>query len=165
MVGKALVAYATRYGSTEEVAAEIARVLREDGAEVELACMRDVRGLDGYALVVLGAPLYMGRLLREARSFLKRNKVSLAAVPHAVFALGPVGDKEGVEDESRAQFERALAEVPELDPVAVALFWGVIRPERMRFPFNRMPAGDWRDWGEIHRFAESLPVRALEQVG
>jgi menaquinone-dependent protoporphyrinogen oxidase len=165
MQGKILVAFATKYGSTQEVAEEIACVLREDGTGVELSRMHDVCRVDGYALVVLGAPLYMGRLLREARSFLKRNKEALTRVPHAVFALGPVGEEEGVEDGARKQLERALAKAPELDPVAVALFWGVIRPERMRFPYNRMPAGDWRDWDEIHRFAHSLQVRALEKVG
>jgi menaquinone-dependent protoporphyrinogen oxidase len=163
MDGKALVAYATKYGSTGEVAAEIARVLEERGVDVELARMKDVRGVEGYDFVVLGAPLYMTRLLREARGFLRKNKAALSEVPIALFALGPVGEDEGVEERARGQFERALAKT-ELDPIAVALFWGVIRPERMRFPFNRMPAGDWRDWDEIRRFAESLPVRALEPV-
>jgi menaquinone-dependent protoporphyrinogen oxidase len=157
-----LVAYATKYGSTGEVAGEIARVLQEGGAVVELARMKDVRSLEGYDLVVLGAPLYMTRLLREARRFLKRHRAALASRRVAVFALGPVGDQEGAEEGARGQLERALAKLPEVEPVAVALFWGVIRPERMRFPFNRMPAGDWRDWEEIRRFAASLAARVFE---
>lgn len=162
---RVLVAYATKYGSTGEVAAEVARVLEEGGADVALARMKDVRGVGGYDLVVLGAPLYMGRLLREGRAFLRRNRRTLEATRVAIFALGPVGDEEGVEEGARAQLERALAKGPALEPVAVALFGGVIRPERMRFPFNRMPAGDWRDWDEIRRFAASLAARVPAQVG
>lgn len=53
-----LVAYATRYGSTQEVAEAVAATLRERGLEVDIQPMRKVRALAGYSAVVLGAPLY-----------------------------------------------------------------------------------------------------------
>src|SRR5271169_5073510 len=43
----------------------------------------------GYDLVVFGAPLYSGRWHRDARRFLRRHRRELAAVPVAVFAMGP----------------------------------------------------------------------------
>ena len=43
-----LLAYATRFGSTQEVAEAITATLREAGIEVELQAMQDVESLDGY---------------------------------------------------------------------------------------------------------------------
>ncbi|HEX6383591.1 MAG TPA: flavodoxin domain-containing protein [Anaerolineae bacterium] len=56
MSASILVAYATRYGSTQEVAQVVAAMLREGGLEVEIQPMRKVRSLEGYRAVVLGAP-------------------------------------------------------------------------------------------------------------
>lgn len=53
-----LLAYATRFGSTQEVAEAITATLREAGIEVELQAMQDVESLDGYDAIVLGAALY-----------------------------------------------------------------------------------------------------------
>src|SRR5579872_3686873 len=69
-----LVAYATKNGSTQEVASAIAASLREHGAQVALLPARAVREpVAGYDLVVLGAPLYSGRWHRDARGFLRRH--------------------------------------------------------------------------------------------
>jgi menaquinone-dependent protoporphyrinogen oxidase len=59
MPDSVLVAYATRSGSTREIAEVIAATLREHGLEVDLKPARDVRTLEGYRAVVLGAPLFM----------------------------------------------------------------------------------------------------------
>ena len=56
MSASVLVGYATRYGSTQEVAEEIAATLRERGLKVDIGPMRDVRTLDEYRAIVLGAP-------------------------------------------------------------------------------------------------------------
>ena len=57
-----LVAYATKHGSTQEVAEFIGTVLQEDGADLELCPAKWVRErIEGYDLVMLGAPLYSGR--------------------------------------------------------------------------------------------------------
>ena len=61
MTASVLVAYATRYGSTQEVAEAVATMLRVRGLEVDIQPMREVRTLEGYRAVVLGTPLYMGR--------------------------------------------------------------------------------------------------------
>ena len=70
MSNPVLVAYATRYGSTQEVADKIAATLRQSGLTVEVQPAKQVRTLDGYRAVVLGAPLYMSDWLKEARNFL-----------------------------------------------------------------------------------------------
>jgi len=51
-----LVAYATKHGSTENVAAEIAAVLAAAGFETQLRPAAEVRDTEGFDGVVLGAP-------------------------------------------------------------------------------------------------------------
>jgi len=57
---------------------------------------------------------------------------------------------------SKAQLGKALAKVPEVDPYAVAVFGGVIDPHVLRFPFNRAPASDARDWSAIRAWATGI---------
>ena len=156
---RVLVAHASKYGSVEEVARYIGAVLRDGGASCDVVSARDAADLADYDLVVLGSGLYMGRMHREARRFLRRHREELAHVPFAVFAMGPLGNDAEEKEKVRPQLERGLSHYPDLDPVATEIFGGVIDPEKMPFPFNRMPAGDHRDWDEIRAFALSLPVR------
>ena len=65
-----LLAYASRYGSTQEVAETIAAALREAGLEVELQPIEKVKSLDNYASVVLGAAIYNARWHPNAHQFL-----------------------------------------------------------------------------------------------
>lgn len=155
---RVLVGYATRYGSTQEVAEEVVAALRERGLEVDLQPMRKVRTLAGYSAVVLGAPLYMFRWHKDARRFISRHREALAERPVAIFALGPFTT--GAEEEwrgSREQLDRELAKFPWLTPVALEVFGGKFDPEKLRFPhkpfLRRVPASDLRDWAAIRTWA------------
>jgi menaquinone-dependent protoporphyrinogen oxidase len=53
---RTLVTYAFRYGSTKEVAEYLARILDENGFSPDLRPMREVRDIQEYDNVVLGAP-------------------------------------------------------------------------------------------------------------
>jgi menaquinone-dependent protoporphyrinogen oxidase len=151
-----LVAYATRQGFTREVAETIATELEQAGVPAELRAAGAVGDLSVYTGVVLGSPLYTGRWHRDMRRMLHRHRHALANLPVAVFALGPrTLDPEEVAA-SRAQLDHSLAGVPEITPVAVAVFGGAIDPARLRFPFNRMPASDARDWVAIRAWAAEI---------
>jgi menaquinone-dependent protoporphyrinogen oxidase len=152
-----LVAYATKHGSTQQVATTLAMIAREGGARVELDQARALRGtVTGRALVILGAPLYSGRWHRDAHRFLKRHRTELAGVPLAVFALGPRTDTVDAWHRSYAQLHHALGKHPWLHPVAVAMFGGVDPPGRNH------PHRDLRDWPAIHHWATQT-LAAVEQ--
>jgi menaquinone-dependent protoporphyrinogen oxidase len=153
-----LVAYATKYGSTREVAETVVEELQGLGLEVELAELGHVKSLDGYRSVVIGAPLYMGRWHSDARTFLRRRHKVLGELPVAVFALGPMENTEKAARSSREQLDKALAHSPELRPATVEVFGGVVEPSKLIFPFNNMPAGDARDWDAIRAWARALPA-------
>ncbi len=154
-----LVAYATKHGSTQEVAEMIAAVLREHAFEVEVQPASEVRALDRYGAVVLGAPLYNGRWHKDASRFLKRHRTALSERPVAIFALGPRSAAEEERRSSRKQLDRALAKASWLAPVAIEVFGGVIDPTKLHFPFNRMPASDARDWAAIRAWASNLATQ------
>jgi menaquinone-dependent protoporphyrinogen oxidase len=162
--GAVLVAYATRHGSTADVAGEIAATLRIHGLHADVHPAGDVADLTGYDAVVIGGALYVGRLHAEARRFLKRHRTALATLPLAVFAMGPRTLEEADVAESRRQLERALEAVPELEPVSVTIFGGVVDPAKLRFPLNRMPAIDARDPEAIRAWARELADVLGDQV-
>jgi menaquinone-dependent protoporphyrinogen oxidase len=158
MTGHMLVAYATKHGSTIEVAEAVAATLRDAVHEVDVAAAADVTALDDYSAVVLGGALYMGRLHQDATGFLKRHRHALQEIPLAVFAIGPKTMGEADVAASRKQLDHALAEFAELSPIAVAIFGGVVDPTKLRFPFKRLRASDARDWDAIDAWSREVSV-------
>jgi menaquinone-dependent protoporphyrinogen oxidase len=162
MSTRVLVAFATYYGSTQEVAEAVAAALREGGVEVDLRLLREVRTLAGYSAVVLGAPLAMHRWHKDALGFLSRHRQALLQLPVAVFALGPVHDPHDTQEwqDSRAQLDTELARYSWFKPVALEMFGGKFDPALLRFPLNKLagpaPASDIRDWKAIRGWAGNL---------
>jgi menaquinone-dependent protoporphyrinogen oxidase len=157
-----LVAYATRYGSTQEVAGAVAERLHESGLEADIQPLRKVRALEGYHAVVLGAPLFMFHWHKDALAFLSRHREALTRRPVAIFALGPFHDDEKEWQEVRSQLDKELAKFPWLSPVAQEVFGGKFDPAKLRFPLNllpalkKMPQSDIRDWAAIKTWAANL---------
>jgi menaquinone-dependent protoporphyrinogen oxidase len=153
-----LVAYATKHGSTREVAGAVAETIAAQGLCVEAKPVKDVASLDGYEAVVLGAALYMGHMHAHAREFLSLNRDALATLPVAVFAMGPFTLEEDQVRGSRKQLDAALARTPSVMPISTAIFGGVLDPSQHHFPFSHMPASDARDWEAIRGWAEDVAV-------
>jgi menaquinone-dependent protoporphyrinogen oxidase len=166
-----LVGYATRYGSTQEVAEAVAATLREGGLAVDLQPMRDVRTLAGYHAIVLGAPLYIGHWYKDALQFLSQHREALTKLPTAIFALGPATT--GTEQEwqaSRENLAQELAKFPWLTPIALEMFGGKYDPAKLSLshklltalpasPLHGLPPSDLRDWEAIRTWASDLVAK------
>jgi menaquinone-dependent protoporphyrinogen oxidase len=152
-----LVAYASKHGSTREVAEAVCGSLQEAGQRAHLRPAGEVRDLDGYGAVVLGGSIYMGRWHRSAHAFLRRHERALAERPLAVFALGPTGKGPVDYAGSLGQLRAALAK-HEVSPVLIEVFGGRIDPTRLPFPLSRLPAEDARDWDAIAAWTAALPA-------
>lgn len=151
-----LVTYATKKGSTREVAEAVALRLEGHGLSTTLLPAAEVDELDDFDAVVVGGALYTGRWHADARRFVKEFREPLAGMLIAVFALGPLTTAEEDVAGARKQLDRALEKTPELEPFAVAIFGGAVVPDKLHFPFSRMPASDARDWDEIRAWADTL---------
>ena len=172
METKVLVAYASSYGSTQEIAEVISETLRGQGLTVDLQPIGKVRILEGYSAVVLGAPLYMFHWHKDALRFLSQHRKILSDnLPIAIFAGGPFdkGD-ENAWQEVRALFDRELSKFPWLTPLSVEIVGGKFDPAKLRFPYNlipalkKMPASDLRDWVAIRAWASSLAAQLLPDL-
>ena len=80
-------------------------------------------------------------------------------MPLAVFGMGPrtlaVTEMAG----SRRRLDKALAAAPEVQPISVAVFGGVVDPAQFRFPFSRMSASDARDWKAVASWSTLVAER------
>lgn len=162
-----LVAYATRYGSTRQVAEVVAEELQDLGVRADVRPVGNVADLGTYAGVVLGAPFYIGSMLKDATRFLERYQAALAEMPVAIFALGPVRASDDMA-EARQQLDKLLAKYGWLKPVAAEMFVGAYDPAVLRLadklvtlppasPLHGVRAFDDRDWGAIRAWAGTLP--------
>ena len=68
-----LVAYTSRKGSTAEIALAVAKELEKSGASVTVSDMTTVSSLEGYNAVVIGAPVYTGKVARDVAIFARRS--------------------------------------------------------------------------------------------
>lgn len=171
MDSRVLVTYATRMGSTREVAERIADTLRESGLSVELQPAKSVRSLETYCAVALCAALYMGRLHKNARNFLATHRTALAHLPVGLFVLGPVQKDEKDWIGARQQLDKELNRIPWLCPALKEIVGGKFDPTKMGFPFNllpalrKMPASDVRDWAMIRNLVSDFALKLRTTPG
>lgn len=156
MSGTILIAYGSKHGSTQEVAHAVAEELQAHGLDIETLPAGAVDDLRPYVGVVVGGSIYMGRWHADAVDLLQRHKYALSELPLAVFGIGPRTLETHEIESSMAQLRQSLASVPDVEPVAVAIFGGAVKPRALHFPFSRMPASDARDWVAIRSWAAGL---------
>ncbi len=164
MHSNVLVAYATRTGSSEEVAQAIAEVLRNHNVTVDLRPAKNVTSIQPYTAAMIAAPLYMGKLHKDMRRFLSAHRAALIKAQVALFILGPTQKEEKDWTGAKQQLEKELKTFPWLLPVAQHIVGGRFDPARMGFPFNlipamrKMPASDALDWNLIREKAGELAM-------
>ncbi len=156
-----LLAYATRFGSTQEVAETIAASLRQAGLDVDMQPMADVKTLDAYDAIVLGAAIYNAHWHPEANKFLSRHQQALNHLPVAIFTLGPLSTGAAARQNARRQLDKELASYPWLKPVAIEIFAGKYDPSKPGLSFFErfLPARDYRNWDAIRAWANALPAQ------
>lgn len=158
-----LVAFASRHGSTEELAHAIGRELTRGGLSVDVRPMAEVDSLDGYSACVLGSAVYMGTWMAEARDFLERHRETLGARPTWLFSSGPVGhlrsgtgdafDASGLVEAAHARDHHLFG--GKLDRRALGM------GERLVARIARVGEGDHRDWAIAAAWAMAIS-RALD---
>jgi menaquinone-dependent protoporphyrinogen oxidase len=125
-----LVCYATRYGSTGEIASIIADELRKAHLRVTMSHLSDIHDIEPADAVVIGSPLYMGKWLAEAREFVSRFRTKLQIRPVAVFTVG-YSFRDRMNEDIKSGDE-ALASIKLfISPLAEGYFAGRVDPDSM----------------------------------
>src|SRR5689334_14503374 len=97
MSPRVLVAFASKYGSTADIAEIICQTLREAGFDTDVLPADQTGLVSEYDAVVLGSAVYMGQWRKEAVTFLEANERSLSRIPVWFFSSGPTGTGDPVQ--------------------------------------------------------------------
>jgi menaquinone-dependent protoporphyrinogen oxidase len=161
MAARVLVAYATKLGSTAEVAEAIAGTLRDAGHAAEAMRARDVRSLDGWDAVILGSALYAAHWQRDANRFVGRLSEDLRARPLWLFSSGPLDAR--LAAANLPMSDQAADLTDDLHALGHRTFGGRLAADAPLDPqvLETHPIGDFRDWSAIRAWAAMI-ARALD---
>jgi menaquinone-dependent protoporphyrinogen oxidase len=169
MKKKVLVAYASKYGATAEIADKIGEVLNNAGLPTDVSPVKQVSDLTKYNAVVLGSAVYIGLWRKEAVKFLKSNQKTLAEKQVWVFSSGPSGEDDPVEILQGWQFPKGQQEIADrIQPRDIVVFHGNVDLSKLNFIEKSMiknvkaPVGDFRDWDAIESWATFI-AKALKE--
>jgi len=161
-MARILVAYASKKGSTTYIAQVIGKELLVNHMVV-VEELGDVTSLDGYNAIVIGGPMYMGKMVGDVGKFVRRHYNEMKKLPVAGFivSLAPVSK----DPAQMASAQKALhAALDPLHPVVETIFGGKVDPAKLSRFQNwitkkvKTPVGDFRDWTAIAMWARELPL-------
>jgi menaquinone-dependent protoporphyrinogen oxidase len=165
MTTKILVAYASKAGSTAEVAEAIGQTISAKGAAVDVLQIKHVKDLNAYQAIILGSAIRMGQWLPEAAKFVETNQETLRQMPLAYFLVCATL-KDDTPDNRRtvAAYLDPVRKI--VEPQAVGTFGGKMDYGKLSFverilisQFIKTPEGDFRNWDEIRTWAgQALPA-------
>jgi menaquinone-dependent protoporphyrinogen oxidase len=155
---KVLVSAASKHGATAGIADAIGSALMTRGFEVMVKEPSHVEEVHTFDAIVVGSAVYAGHWMKPAIELAERFAERFPGKPVWLFSSGPLGDPPK----------------PTEDPVDVAevmkvtgarghrVFAGKLDKAMLSFPERaivgalRAPYGDFRDWDEIHSWAEEI---------
>ncbi len=182
MNDRILICYGSRYGSTGEIAEKISEILQEHGATVEVVNLKNdkVKDLESFDYVIVGSGIQMGKWTKEPLKFLKKNRDLLSRKKVALFVSCMSATKSETCNQGRRDYlDKIDADFPEIVPISMGLFGGLIDPSRggimtkgimkallMEFaPKGEVPPDyvDLRDWDQIRSWTENLIPGFIEE--
>lgn len=153
---RVLVTFASKHGSTAQVAERIAHALLGSGAKVDVLPVREVDDVARYEAVVLGSSVYFGKWATEAIRFVDHNRTALAERSVWLFSVGPLGDQPR-SDPAEVSCLAALIKAEDHHLFAGALNVSELSLlERVIAKGVKAPAGDFRDWSEIDSWGMTI---------
>ena len=158
-----LVSYASKHGSTAEVAEALAKRLTDKGHSAHRRPADAAEDLTSYDAVVLGSGVYAGYWLKPVRQLAEERAADLSERRVWLFSVGPLGPPEELK--------------PEGDPVDIAplleatnasehrIFAGKLDKSKLGFAEKALvravhaPEGDFRDWTAIEAYADEIAAQ------
>jgi menaquinone-dependent protoporphyrinogen oxidase len=166
---KVLVAYASKAGSTAEVAGAIGKRLADTGLAVDVRRARNVRSVDGYAAVIVGSAIRAGHWLSEAVSFVKTHKEALATRKTAFFTMCMTLRQDTPEHREKvAAYLKPVRDI--LEPDKIEFFAGkmdygkLALAPRLIVRGMKVAEGDFRNWDAISSWARGVANQIREST-
>ena len=166
-----LIAYASRYGATREIAETIGRVLRERGNAVDVRPAGEVARLEGTAPWCWAARSTPAAGWRTPASLLESFQEDLRALPVWLFSSGPTVPGDPVEALGGWVYPEELRGlVAAVQPLDIALFAGKIDPDVLNLQdwlINRSMrgvSGDFRNFARVEAWATHIADRLEASV-
>jgi len=131
---KIAIIYASKYGTTEKVAASMAENLKKIN-EVELFWLTTNANpnTSEFEMVILGSSIYAGQASKKMKAFCKANESILLQKKIGLFVCGMQHDKEQQEKE----LKDAYSEILQQNAITSSFMGGAFLFEQMNF-FERM---------------------------
>jgi menaquinone-dependent protoporphyrinogen oxidase len=151
-----LVTYASKHGSTAEVAKRIALVLVEAGVPADVLPVHLVGDIAAYNAVVIGGSVYFGRWMSDAVTFVEENRATLAKSSVWMFSVGPLGDQ------ARTEPAEVAGLAASVNAIEQHVFTGALDlhklnlAERLIVKGVKSPIGDFRNWNDIDSWAGTI---------
>ena len=159
-----LIAYASKYGATREVAERIAQRLQKAGKQAEAKSVKEITDLGKPEGVIVGSALYQGGWLPEATTFVRKNAAALSSIPTWLFSVGPLATE--VEGEEQPI---ELAEF-KIGHKHHAVFHGALnhskldRSDRIMMKAAGAREGDFRDWDAIGAWVDQIAKSLKDEM-
>ena len=172
---KVLVAYASKCGSTGEVAEAIGEVLCQGGATVETKWVKSVKDLNDYDAIIIGSAIQKSQWMPDATEFVTANQNILSKLPVAFFltCLTLSIHTENARRKAMTFLDPLYAAAPQVKPVSVGRFAGVLDYSKLSFIYRTVmkrnmkkwgiPEGDYRDWNAIRSWAKDIRFKLWEE--
>jgi menaquinone-dependent protoporphyrinogen oxidase len=172
---RVLVCYGSRFGSTFEIAEEIASTIKKQGAQVDIINLRrePLHDILPYDMIVVGSGIENEGWTDETLSFIRNNIIVLSRKRIALFAVCSYDPGQDNCDIAKAEYLERVADMyPTITPFAMELFGGVVDFTRYNMALRdimkqiverrHVPEGeiqdyiDFHDWGRVRKWAEAL---------
>ena len=178
---KVLIAYGSRFGSTEEISSEMSKVLTDKGIETSMIDLREVKSKDWpspetFDGIIVGSGIRVSRWTKEPKQFLKKNKDKLINKNLGLFVSCADAAVPETIDKARKDYLETTMEELGITAGIFDAFGGVLdftKSSKMSFiekkalmtvtkqragdnlsSINGKSRNDFRDWEQIKRFTE-----------
>jgi menaquinone-dependent protoporphyrinogen oxidase len=168
MNGRVLVAYASKLGSTAEIAETIGSELRLHDLDVTVMPADKVSTVRPYEFVIIGSALYGAHWRHPAMRLLRRERRSLMSREVWLFQSGLSVTGPGPWEDPTPSAVAALAR--EIGTDRPVTFAGALLPETATGVLPRLmarskDAGDHRDWDRIRAWTREIAAVICARTG